>query len=163
MAYISLLNWITIVSGLVAAVFWTGQVFAQTFGDCVRFANACSRGCYGEGNPDGCQSACSIGFLACIPEDGEEGGRSGEGRLIERSGCFPDTTSSTGWRLRECETFTGSSGQATRCNASDQCPAPGCGLCKCTRAPNGTSTCIEQCFRYNQAGGASPNPPRACK
>jgi|SRR6266508_3751338 len=165
MAYVSLFNWITTVSVLAAAGFWTGLVFAQEtdFGQCVQSSNSCGDSCASQNWPAGCGQACNEVFLNCsLSRSGGQGGGLGGGRLIERSGCFPDRTSSTGWRLRACATVTGAPGQATRCSWSDECPTPGCGPCKCTRAPNGTYTCTNQCFRYNQAGRPSPSP-RACK
>jgi hypothetical protein len=133
----------------------TGHVLAQeSFGDCVRFGGGCSRGCGERGNPSGCQAQCAIGFLGCVsgvPRGGDGGG--GGRRVIERSGCLRDRTSSTGWRLRECFTLPGAPGQATRCSSTDECPAPACGPCACTSQPGGRVTCIKQCFRYSASLG----------
>jgi len=144
-----------------------GLVLPQqtSFGECVRFGRICSAECSRRGSPSGCQDACSIGFLGCVGDLGEGdlgGGRGGGRRLIERSGCFREATSSTGWRLRECITIPGASGQATRCNWSDECPAPGCGPCKCGHAPNGAHTCTQQCFRYSQMTGQALPYTRSC-
>ncbi len=146
----------------------TGQVLPQqdSFGDCVRFGGACAAECNNRGNPAGCPEACSISFLGCVEDlgDGDGGIGSGERRVIERSGCFPDRTSSTGWRLRECFTMPGASGLATQCHWSDECPAPGCGPCKCTTPPGGTLTCRQQCFRYSQMTGEALTYTRSpCK
>ena len=150
----------------------TGQVVPQltSLGDCVRSANGCSQNCSDpriiaiQGYDPDCQDKCNAEFVMCIGGIGEGnlgGAGSPERRVIERSGCFRDRTSSTGWRLRECITLPGASGLATRCNWSDECPAPGCGRCTCTG-----HTCTQRCLGYSLTGGAltytrpcTPPPP----
>ncbi len=106
-------------------------------------------------------------FWECSPSsgDGLPGPRPEPPGPSERSGCFRDGTSSTGWRLRECYTLPGSSGQATHCLWTDECPKPGCGPCSCTFQPDGRGTCTHQCFRYGvQAnGGQRGDYTRSCK
>jgi len=143
----------------------TGQVLPQqdSFSECVQSSNSCTDVCASLNWPTGCGQACNDAFLDCtLSRSLGDGGGAGGGRLIERSGCFLDRTSSTGWRLRECYTIPGASGQATRCSWSDECPAPGCGPCRCTRAPDGTRTCTEQCFRYSQMTGHALTSARSC-
>lgn len=131
----------------------SGQVLPQgSFDECVRSDSICSLECSRRGNPSGCQDACNSGFLDCVRDL----------ELIERSGCFRDRTSSTGWRLRECTTLPGASGQATQCSWSDECPAPGCGACTCTRAPDGARTCTQQCFTYSPMTGQDLTYTRSC-
>jgi hypothetical protein len=100
-----------------------------------------------------CMAGCASDDYSCLfdclgGEGGLDDSDSGDRRVIERSRCVRDMTSSTGWRLLECTTVPGVSGQATRCIPSDECPAPGCGQCTCVG-----HTCTRQCLRYSPLSG----------
>lgn len=123
----------------------TDTMGASPFGICVADYGACYEQCAGQGFPFGCVDLCEEGFATCASEVGE-GDRSNPGSgaptTVESSGCFRDRTSSTGWRLRECTTVIG---LGRNCTWSDECPAPGCGPCRCV--------CTQQCFRYGPTLG----------
>ncbi len=78
----------------------------------------------------------------------------------DRWGCFPDSTSSTGWRESLCTTIPGF---GTQCWPLDECPAPGCyGPCTCTCTQNCSRTCTQKCFRYGQQTGQRLDYTRPC-
>jgi hypothetical protein len=103
---------------------------------------ACIAGC----NPN----APDFGF-GCIQrclEDFGPGGEPGPGggggpRVIESCGCFRNPTSPTGRRQRCRVTVPGFGGTIYW---GDECPAPRCGPCICTR------TCVQRCLRYTATG-----------
>jgi hypothetical protein len=142
----------------------TDQVLPQQTGDCVNWAHGCFAGCASSGNSAECRNACTEGFVDCSGQGGGGGDDLShwEPSIVERSGCFRDSTSSTGWRLRECQTVAGAPGRATQCHWSEECDAPGCGPCRCTQAPDGTRACTQQCFTYSPTTGATLTHTRPC-
>lgn len=95
-------------------------------------------------------------ILNCLGGDGSfPGPTDGDGGPNVVCGCFPDASSSTGWRER-CRIpgsppFSG-----------DECDAPGCGPCTCTCRPDCSRMCTQQCFRYGQVSGQRIEYSRPC-
>src|SRR5262249_50000704 len=133
---------------------WSGQVLPQqsSFGDCVRTANNCHQDCLKPGSPQDCDDACNVDFLTCV--GGIDGGNGGDGAgggstPATRCGCFPDRTSSTGWKQICCTTVPGS---GTQCDSIDECAPEGCG--PTAGLPGCTCVCTQKCRSYRVAAGA---------